>query len=72
MYMDYWESLTIGFMAVSAVDLRCVFGRSLVVFDRTTLLFSSVCGLKVFSYSVCSTKEGSSAMFNNISVFILV
>ena len=26
------------------------------------LLFSSVLGLKVFSYIVCSTKEGSSAM----------
>ena len=33
-------------MAVSAIDLRCVFGRSLVVFDRTTLSFSSVCGLE--------------------------
>ena len=49
-------------MAVSAVDLRCVFGRSLVMFDRSTLLFSSVCGLKVFSYIVCSAKERSSAM----------
>ena len=29
-------------MTVSVVDLRCVFGRSLVVFDQSTLLFSSV------------------------------
>ena len=36
-------------MAVSVVDLRYVFGRSLVVFDESTLLFSSVCELKVFS-----------------------
>ena len=27
------------------------------MFDRSTLLFSSVCGLKVFSYIVCSAKE---------------
>ena len=27
-------------MAVSVVDLRCVFGRSLVVFDQSTLLFT--------------------------------
>ena len=30
--------------------------------DELPLLFSSVFGLKVFSYIVCSTKEGSSAM----------
>ena len=42
MYMDYWESLTNRIMEVSAVDLRCVFGRSLVVFDRTTLSSSLV------------------------------
>ena len=36
------------------------------------LLFSSVFGLKVFSYIVCGTKEGSSAFHNNMSVFILV
>ena len=42
MHMDYWESLTKGFMAVSVVDPRCVFGRSLVVFDESTLSFSSV------------------------------
>ena len=32
------------------------------MFDRGTLLFSSVCGLKVFSSVVCSAKERSSAM----------
>ena len=48
-------------MAVSVVDLQCMLGRSLVVFDQSTLLFSLVCGLKVFSID-CSTEEGSSAM----------
>ena len=37
------------------------FGRSLVVFDQSTHLFSLVYGLKV-SCIVCSTEEGSSAM----------
>ena len=37
MYVDYWDSLTIGFMAVSAVDLLYVFGRSLVMSDQVTL-----------------------------------
>ena len=61
--MDYWESLTNRIhMAVSVVDLRCVFGRSLVVFDESTLSFSSVCELTVWCYIVCSTKEGSSAI----------
>ena len=31
-------------------------------YSTNTLLFSSVCGLKVFSYVVCSAKERSSAM----------
>ena len=48
-------------MAVSVVDLRYVFGRSLVVFDESTLSFSLVFGLKV-SCIVCSTEEESSAM----------
>ena len=48
-------------MVVSVVDLRSVFGRSLVAFDESTLLFSLVCGLKVFSID-CSTEEGSLAM----------
>ena len=61
MHMDYWESLTNRIHGSSAVDLRGVFGRSLVVFDQSTLLFSLVFGLKV-SCIVCSTEEGSSAM----------
>ena len=48
-------------MAVSVVDLRCVFGRSLVVFDQSTILFSSLCELNVV-YIDCGTEEGSSAM----------
>ena len=42
MQMDYWDSLTNRIMAVSAVDLPCVFGKSLVMFDQVTLLLSSV------------------------------
>ena len=42
MHMDYWESLTNRIHGSSVVDLRCVFGRSLVVFDESTLSFSSV------------------------------
>ena len=49
-------------MAVSAVDLRCVFSRSLVVFDRTTLVQFGMWTQGVF-YIDCSIEEGSSAMF---------
>ena len=48
-------------MAVSAIDLRCVFGRSLVVFDRTTLV-QFVMWTQGVLYIDCSTEEGSSAM----------
>ena len=59
-------------MAVSVVDLRCVFGRSLVAFDQSTLLFSSVCELKVFSILSVVPGRGLQQCSNNISVFILV
>ena len=59
-------------MAVSVVDLRYVFGRSLVVFDESTLLFSSVCELKVFSILTVVPRRGLQQCSNNISVFIFV
>ena len=48
-------------MAVSAVDLLCVFGRSLVMFDQVTPSSSSM-GTTGVSYIACSTEEGFSAM----------
>ena len=62
MRMDYWDSLTIAFMAVSAVDLLCVFGRSLVMFDQVTPSSSSVFWTQGVFYIDCTTEEGSSAM----------
>ena len=59
-------------MAVSVVDLRCVFGRSLVVFDQSNLLFSLVGVLKVFSILSVVPRRGLQQCSNNISVFILV
>ena len=59
-------------MAVSAVDLLCVFGRSLVMFDQVTLSSSSVFGLKVFSILTVVSRRGLQQCYNNISVFILV
>ena len=49
-------------MAVSAVDLLCVFGRSLVMFDQVTPSSSSVFWTQGVLYIDCSTEEGSSAM----------
>ena len=54
--------LSIGFMAVSAVDLLYVFGKSLVMSDQVILYFSSVRELTMVFSIVCSTEEGSSAM----------
>ena len=42
------------------------------MFDRSTLLFSSVCGLKVFSILTVVPRRGLQQCSNNISVFILV
>ena len=49
-------------MAVSAVDLLYVFGRSLVMSDQITLLSSSVLELTMMFSIVCSTEKGSPAM----------
>ena len=61
-------------MAVSVVDLRCVFGRSLVVFDESTLLFSSVSWTQGVLYCVGPIDPGCGLWqhHNNISVFISV
>ena len=67
-------------MAVSAVDLLYVFGKSLVMFDQITLLFSSVLELtSVFDGNHCVSlilsvvpRRGLQQCHNNISVFILV
>ena len=57
-----WITGPIGFMAVSAVDLQCVFGTSLVMFDQVTPSFSSVFWTQGVLYIDSSTEEGSSAM----------
>ena len=49
-------------MAVSAVDLQRVFGRSLVMFDQVTASFNSVFWTQGVLYIDSSTEEGSSAM----------
>ena len=57
-----WITGSIGFMAVSAVDLQCVFGRILVMFDQVIPSFSSVFWTQDVLYIDSSTEEGSSAM----------
>ena len=59
-------------MAVSAVDLLCVFGRSLVMFDQVTPSSSSVFGFTVFSILSVVLRRGLQQCYNNISVFIHV